>query len=59
MVLLAQASITTLKEIPSKLWSKAIEQKNHAIYLFDIIGTVKTFNETNVRLTIMNSFYKH
>ena len=50
MVLLAQAPINTLKEIPSQLWAKAVESPKHVAYVFEVIGSVKTFHEKDVCL---------
>ena len=53
MGLLAEARISTLKKMPSQLWSKPIQSPNSIAYVFDAIGSIKSFNETKVRL---NSF---
>lgn len=55
MVLLAQAPINTLKEIPSQLWAKAVESPKHVAYVFEVIGSVKTFHEKDVCLFFLFS----
>lgn len=52
MALLAQATLTTLRQMPLNLWSKSIEKKNRTIYIFDIIGSLKFYNEARVRAII-------
>ena len=53
MGLLAQGHIGTLKKMPAKLWSKSIESPNPVSYIFDIIGSVKHFDEEKVRLYLL------
>ena len=48
VVLLAQTPFHILKEIPSSLWSKAIELPNNVEHIVDIIGEIKHFDEKNV-----------
>ena len=48
--LLAQTLLHILKEIPSNLWSKAIESPYSVEYVIDIIGYIKTFNKNKVFL---------
>ena len=53
MGLLAQGHIGTLKKMPAKLWLKSIESPNPVSYIFDIIGSVKHFDEEKVRLYLV------
>ena len=54
MVLLFDIPLDDLKNIPTSLWNKPIDSSNPSGFLFNVIGSVTSFNEEKVYLSLFS-----